>query len=108
MEEINSTNPIEPIVVRVETRLERILPDFLARRREDLEVLGEAFLQGDYEAIRVFGHRMKGTGGAYGLEWVSVSGKSLENAAKQQNREATKALLDSFAEYLERIKVVYE
>ncbi len=103
-----STSGAGTIIVRVEPRLEKILPDFLAKREKDLESMAEALQQGDYEAIRVFGHRMKGTGGSYGLDWISLTGKSLENAAKQEDGRVAKALLDSFAEYLKMINAVYE
>lgn len=104
----NPTNGDRTIVVRVEPRLQKILPNFLAKREEDLVSMAEALQRGDYEAIRVFGHRMKGTGGSYGLDWISVTGKSLENAAKKKNGAFAKALLDSFSDYLKMIIVVYE
>ena len=105
------TDPTEgdgKIVVRVESRLRKILPNFLANREEDLVSMADALQRGDYEAIRVFGHRMKGTGGSYGLDWISVTGKSLEDAAKQKNEVFAKALLDNFSNYLNMITVVYE
>jgi len=94
--------------LHVDAYLERILPDFLARRHEDIKSMLEVLEQGDHETIRIFGHRMKGTGGAYGLDAITDIGRSLEQAAKNQDSEGMRELLSSFLDYLERVVVVYE
>ncbi len=68
----------------------------------------EVLAQGDYETIRIFGHRMKGTGGAYGLDAITDIGRALEEVAKNQNSEEIRELLSSFLDYVERVEVVYE
>lgn len=96
------------ILARVEPHLRKILPSFLARRNEDIKSMFEGLERGDYEAIRVFGHRMKGTGGAYGLDAISDIGRSLEQVSKEENDEEIQRLLCLFSDYLERVEVVYE
>ncbi len=106
MTQENGTVQEDKILARVEPHLKKIVPDFLAKRRQDVKSMVEVLEQGDYEAIRIFGHRMKGTGGAFGLDEISHIGKSLEQAAKQEQGEEIKELLVRFSDYLERVEVV--
>ncbi len=92
----------------MEPYLEKVVPDFLSRRREDIESMREALAYGDYETLRVFGHRMKGTGGAYGLDAITDIGRALEEAAKARDSEKMGEHLGTFLDYLERVEVVYE
>ncbi len=108
MKQNSDTIPRGKIILHVEAHLAKILPGFLARRHEDMKSMGEVLAQGDYETIRIFGHRMKGTGGAYGLDAITDIGQSLEQAAKNQNSEEMRELLGSFLAYLDCVEIVYE
>ncbi len=108
MRQANSASSKAKILVRVEAYLEAILPNFLIRRRGDIEVMREARERGDYEALRVFGHRMKGTGGAYGLDAITDLGESLEQAAREENGAALQGILNYLEDYLNRVEVVYQ
>ncbi len=98
---------VERIVVHVEAYLERILPRYLVGRREEVVSLLEGTMPEDLDTIRVFGHRMKGTGGAYGLDAITEIGNTLEQAAIHQSINEIEELLDSFLNYLDRLEVVY-
>ena len=93
--------------VHVETYMERILPKYLVGRREEVVSLLEGTMPEDLDTIRVFGHRMKGTGGAYGLDAITEIGNTLEQAAIHQSTNEIEELLDSFLTYLARLEVVY-
>ena len=101
------TDPAEKIVVPVEAYLERILPGFLAGRREEVVSLLGATTPNDLETIRVFGHRMKGIGGAYGLDAITEIGRTLEQAAIYESVSEIEELLDRFLNYLDRLEVIY-
>ena len=65
-----------------------------------------ALNQGDYEALCVFGHRMKGIGGSYGLEAITEIGRALEQAALNHRSGEMEELLDNLLDYLNRVEVV--
>ena len=98
---------VERIIVHVEAYLERILPRYLVGRREEVVSLLGGTMPDDLDTIRVFGHRMKGTGGAYGLDAITEIGNTLEQAAIHQSINEIEDLLDSFLNYLDRLEVVY-
>ena len=98
----------ERIIVHVEAYLERILPRYLVGRREEVVSLLGGTMPGDLETIRVFGHRMKGTGGAYGLDAITEIGRTPEQAAIHESLNEIENLLDGFLNYLDRLEVIYE
>ncbi len=98
----------EKIIVKVEAYLERILPRYLVGRREEVVSLLGGTMPDDLETIRVFGHRMKGTGGAYGLDAITEIGQTLEQAAIHESLNEIEDLLDGFLNYLDRLEVIYE
>lgn len=98
----------EKIVVRVDAEIEDLIPGFLENRRKDIETILEALDQGDYETIRLLGHRMKGAGGGYGFDAITDIGRSIEQGAKEKNPEEVRRWLGDLLHYLDRVEVVYD
>lgn len=96
------------IIVQLDREIEDIVPGFLDRRLEDVESLLEALEQGDFEAIGMLGHRMKGSGGGYGFDVIGRIGGSLERAAQEADSGHIQGLVEELASYLERVEVVYQ
>ena len=96
----------QPHVVRVPPDLKEFVPDFLARRREDVQKLQQALTRGDYDAIRVAGHNMKGSGAGYGFDAITEFGGVLEQAAKNGDASAIRRCADELAAYLNGVEVV--
>ena len=94
--------------VVVEKNLEDLVPVFMNNRRKEIEALRAALNALDFEQLRQLGHRMKGVGNSYGFSKVSELGKSIEDGARSQDRAALDAMIVDYADYLERVKVVYE
>lgn len=71
--------PMEP----VDTAVVSLVPDFLARRHHDLDVLRE-FLSGraSLKDVARIGHNLRGSALSYGFPRLSVLGGSLEEAAE--------------------------
>ncbi len=63
----------------------------------------EAIEKHDYETLYRIGHDLKGSGGAFGREKISMIGRQIETAAKEKNDEVVRFLLGSLADEIERI-----
>jgi HPt (histidine-containing phosphotransfer) domain-containing protein len=63
----------------------------------------EAAAAKDYDILYRIGHDLKGSGGAFGREKISMIGSQIETAAKEKNDSIVQFLLNSFAEEVERI-----
>jgi len=98
----------EKIIVHVDPEIADLIPGFLENRRKDIKAMDEALRQGDFEAIQVLGHSMKGAGGSYGFDAVTDIGKSLEQAAKDKDAEGIQRSVQELSAYLDRVEVVYE
>jgi HPt (histidine-containing phosphotransfer) domain-containing protein len=98
----------EPILVTVTKDLEDLIPTFMKNRAKEIDTLRSALAGADFEQLRRVGHRMKGVGTSYGFAKVSLIGHQLEDRAKAADRAALAASIDEYADYLARVKIVYE
>ena len=70
------STPSEKIPIRVPSQLQGLIPEFIENRYEDVENIETAISMQDFETIRILGHRMKGSGGGYGFDYLSTIGGS--------------------------------
>ena len=96
------------IPVVVDKDLEDLIPQFLARRHTEVEMLREALAAANYDQLKLSGHSMKGTGGGYGFDGISEIGADLEVAAAAADVSGIATAIDKLVDYLERIDIVYE
>lgn len=95
----------EPIVVHADPVLARLLPTFLARRRQDLTLINQELERDGFSALEQLGHNLKGTGRSYGFDGISETGKALEQAAQHHDAAEIRRQATELAEYLRRIRV---
>ncbi len=96
------------IAVTVAKDLADLIPTFMKNRAKEVETLRAALAAGDLEQLRQLGHRMKGVGNSYGFEKVSTLGRQIEDGAKAGDRAALEARIAEYADYLARVRIVYE
>jgi len=83
-----------------------LIPGYLLRRRQEMDVLRNAIAEKNFSLLRSLGHKMKGTGGSYGLDRIFEIGSKIENYAKSQDLLAVEQEVDHLADYLDRVKIV--
>ena len=98
----------EDIPVKVHRRLSGLLPRFIERCRRDAAALRNAAEGGEWAAAQRIGHMLLGSGGGYGLDEISKSGREMESAAKRQDASALRQLSERLEDYLARLKPVFE
>lgn len=97
----------DKIVIRIEDEdLVGLIPSYLENRRNDVALLHDALAQGNYEMVRNLGHKMKGSGGGYGLDRISEIGHHLEVAAKIQDSAAIKHEIAALQGFLDALEIV--
>lgn len=101
-------NHEEKIVVIVDEDLQDLIPGYLENRLKDISKIRESLAQGDYEAIRSIGHKMKGSGGGYGFDEITNIGRTIEEAANKNFGEEIERQTEALKTYMERLEVVYE
>lgn len=76
--------------------------DAIPERREYLET---EFSRGNLEQVRVTAHQLKGAGGGYGFDELSVLAADLEQACQSGNLAEISSSLNLLLAYLGRISV---
>lgn len=89
--------------VEKDEELEEIYRDYFKGLPGEKEKLQKALKSKDFENIYKIGHDLKGTGGAFGQEKISVLGGQIEHAAKEKKIEIVEFLMESLAEEIDRI-----
>lgn len=94
-------------VAQVERDLEALIPSFLANRQAEVEQFRALTEQGDMVEVRGLAHGLKGTGGAYGFDELSVIGGHIERAALADDTAGINAQLDRYQHYLDTVQIQY-
>ena len=97
----------EKILVRVDPEIAHLVPRFLQNRHQDAQAIREALAKGDFEAVRILGHSMKGIGEGYGFVPVTQLGSSLEQAAREGDVEKVRKSVEELQTYLDSVEVVH-
>jgi len=88
--------------------LEDLIPVFIKNRTKEVDSLRTALAAGDYDQLKQLGHRMKGVGNSYGFAPISDFGKTIEDSAKTADKAAIGTCIDTYADYLTKVNIVYE
>lgn len=97
----------EKIIVQVSKDIEVLVPRYLERRRKEIDTFRTALAGQDFEALRVGGHSLKGSGGGYGFDTLTLIGGRIEKAAQQKDAATIDAALMEYADYMARLEVTF-
>ncbi len=76
---------------------------YLTQRREDVRAVRNRLAQPDYAEIRHRGHKMAGSGAAFGFPEITMWGLTIETAAIRRDAPAIRSALEGLASYLDRL-----
>ena len=93
--------------VVVDAELAPIMPRYIEIRRQELGELQDALAKSDAETVRLLGHRLKGTGAAYGFPDLTRMVAAIETAGKENDLTAAARLAGELAAFLYGVQVVY-
>ncbi len=93
--------------VLVEQGMEDVVPRYLDKRRAEIPLYRKALEEGNFEAIKSLGHKMKGTGTGYGFPTLTDLGDALESAAKHGDPAVIRVKTDELARYLDAVELEY-
>lgn len=78
---------------------------YLERREADISKLRMALKKTEFEAIRLTGHNLFGSGAAYGLDEISNLGRSIEEAADAGDTQRIDGLIGDLECFLNGLTV---
>jgi HPt (histidine-containing phosphotransfer) domain-containing protein len=97
-------------VAYVERDMEEIIPYFIEDSKAEVKGLVEALKAGDYQALKDFGHKIKGSSVtcSEGFREMSDIGLAIEEAARERRSlKEIQDLVRRFVDYVNNVKIVY-
>jgi HPt (histidine-containing phosphotransfer) domain-containing protein len=98
------------IVAYVERDMEEIIPYFIEDSKAEIKGLVAALKSGDYQGLKDFGHKIKGSSVtcSEGFREMSDIGLAIEEAARERrDLREIHGLVKRFVDYVQRVKIVY-
>lgn len=96
------------IIVHIDKDLEDIAPGYLENRQKDKVLLPDLLKKGDFDSLRILGHRMKGSGAGYGFDAITNIGRVIEDASEKKSSPEIKQAIADLTDYLQRVEITYE
>ena len=97
----------EKIIIQVERDLKDLMPLFMDTRKRDMEGLAKGLASNDFAALRLIGHGMKGSGGAFGFQLVTDIGDIIEASALENDAATIEQQFTVLRDYMARVEVQY-
>ncbi len=97
----------DKIRVEINKDLEVLIPRYMDRRHKEVVIFRTQLAAGEFEALRVGGHSLKGSGGGYGFPPLTTIGAAIETAANAKDAAAVEAALVEYENYIQRVEVFY-
>jgi len=100
-----SSEAIVSNLVREDASFAEIVVQFVEGLQERITTMEKAMASSDYDSLRMAAHQLKGSGAGYGYPILTEKSAKLEQAAKDQNNEECRTLVDEIRKLNSRIKV---
>ena len=93
------------IWIDVPEGLEKLVPDYLATRKEEAQLLFEWMKSSDFAQIRRVAHDLKGTGESFGFPNLTQIGARMEKSATDADVPNLERQLRELSHYLDRVQL---
>ncbi len=94
--------------VTVDADLEPIMDRYFEIQRGELLKMEDAVSRSDGDAIRMLGHKLKGTGTSYGFTRMTELGLAIEQSGVAQDYDKTTELIAQVRSYMDNVDIVYK
>jgi CheY-like chemotaxis protein len=91
---------------RASRRLIERTPAYLQNCRQNVLAMDEALDRGDFKAVTILGHNMRGSGGAFGFQAITDIGGCLEQAAESADADASRKWVAKLSSYLDLVEAL--
>ena len=89
---------------RAAQRLAKRIPAYLENCRQNVVAMRVALERGDFGAVTILGHNLRGSGGGFGFQPITTIGAEIEQAAEGANLDGALRLLDELSAYLDTVQ----
>ncbi|MGD9643333.1 MAG: Hpt domain-containing protein [Elusimicrobiales bacterium] len=93
--------------VKIDRDLADLIPMYLQGRRDELPVIASLLEKGDFAGLKTIGHKLHGSGGGFGLDFLTELGVRMENSAAAADKAALAAQAGELKEFIENLEIEY-
>lgn len=97
----------EKKTVKIDPDLKDLFPVYLENTRGHLAAMPQFLKDERFDALWAVGHKLHGSGGGYGLDFLTELGERLEAAAKGCDRPAIEAQIKELGDFLDSLEIEY-
>ena len=97
----------EKKIVKVDPDLKDIIPNYIASTKTKLEAMPQLLREGKFDALWGIGHNLHGSGGGFGLDFLTELGARLEVTARKTDRQAIEAQTEELRDFLDSLEIEY-
>ncbi|MFC1566267.1 response regulator [bacterium] len=90
--------------IHINPKLEKFIAAYIKHRNEDCNTINENLKVGDTENIKHLAHKMRGSGGMYGLGEITRIGQEMEQAAQDKDIQKIEKLNEKLIEYIVKVQ----
>ena len=94
--------------IHIPSIMQGLVQQYLGDIKKEVQHCFNRLESNDFEVIEVFGHRLKGSGGAYGFDQLTQLGAVIEQLAAKRRSVATYEMVRELQRYLDSICVIYD
>lgn len=91
----------------IDSRYQKLIPRYLENRSKDILNMKQYLIENKYEEIHQIGHELKGSGGMYGFDEISIIGKEIEDISLLKDKEKIEININKLENYLSNLNIVY-
>jgi PAS domain S-box-containing protein len=89
---------------RAARRLAERTPAYLENCRHNVVAILEALDRGDFQAVTIIGHNLRGSGGGFGFQMITDIGAGLEQAADVSDSAVSRRWVGELSSYLDHLR----
>ncbi|HNW44676.1 MAG TPA: Hpt domain-containing protein [Elusimicrobiales bacterium] len=97
----------DKIIIKIDPDLKELMPAYLQHMREYLVALPLQLREENFDELWKIGHNIRGSGGGYGLDFLTALGERLETAAKAREKPAIEAQITGIKDFLDHLVIEY-
>ncbi len=94
-------------IIKVDADLADLLPGYLQNRRDELAVIAGLLKEGQFKELRSIGHKLHGSGGGVGLDFLTELGRRMEVSAEACDGAALAAQAGELKEFLDSVEIEF-
>lgn len=80
---------------------------YLDRKVQDIQILISSLEKNDFAPALKLGHQVKGNANTFDFPQMAPIGIKIENAAKNQDKECLRALIDQMAQVISEARLTF-